>query len=292
MVSQVTKTGMSKEEKLGIAVGAVAFIVVLLFFLVIGNMSFDATQSTQPIQPSQPIQPIESLQPEQSVQPTSPVQPIQPIQPVQPSQGEANQAQGIGMGELFMTVGALLLLVGLLYLARRFGWLRLERVSESHDSYPQLEESTFVESAPKSNQVVNTQLVRDDYEVLREQLEDKKQKVEELTRQLQRRQETIQRLASERNKASQEIQAVREALALSQETSLLDAVKKLVAEVKQLRELPKWEEVSVADLSEFWPTLQLDKKPFMSKRRQQRLLSRMRAENMKWMRAAPLARGE
>jgi hypothetical protein len=48
VVSQVTKTGMSQEEKLGIAAGAVAFIVVLLFFLVIGNMSFDSALE-QPI---------------------------------------------------------------------------------------------------------------------------------------------------------------------------------------------------------------------------------------------------
>lgn len=293
--------GMSKEEKIGLAFGAVAFIVVLLFFLVLGNMSYVPEESAAPAGASGVSRP--------SVAPAAP--PVAVIQP---------ESSALGFGDMFMMVGGVALLIGFWVMANRFGWLSIETVSSASEASAEivapLKQERDTTALPPFAEIyeeiksLTLDLARKEQEVekltldlasacsslatLKKQLGAQTAKASELSRDLSRRHQTIQRLSEERRQMGDQLQALYILLGVQKGDSLTEKVeereqelaaalsrqKELSRQVTLLSEQSLFKEAKAEELSEFWLTVKLDGKPFMSKRRQLRLLSRMKAENM------------
>ena len=288
--------GMSKEEKVGLALGAVAFIVVLLFFLVLGNMSHA---------------PYALAVPEATADPPTAEVPVALIE---------QQSSGAGLGDILMMMGGVVLLIGFWVVASRFGWLSIEAVEEASSASGEVvalgAQATQVTVLPQETEIyeelksLTLNLARKEQEVekltldladkdeslaaLKEQLAGQTAKASELSRELSRRHQTIQRLSEDRRQVVEQLQALHSLLGVQKGDSLTEKVeglqqelgaalttkKELSLTVQRLSEHSLFKEVKAEELREFWLTVKLDGKPFMSKRRQDRLLSRMKVEKM------------
>lgn len=266
---------VSKEEKIGLALGAVAFILVLVFFLVLGNMS---SPEALPAVPA-------------------------------PATVEAPVAtpSSYGLGEMLIMVGGVVLLLGFWAVVNRFGWLSIEAVESEavvssvtsrasaqsgdaivpgppSDVYEQIKSLTL-DLARQEQQVTKLTLDlanRDEsLAALGEELAGQTAKTSDFKRELARRHQTVKRLSEEHRQVAEQLQALHTLLGCDAGDSLLEKVTELQQKEAHSGAQNQYSlEVEAEELEQFWLTVKLDGKPFMSKRRQDRLLARMKVENM------------